>query len=92
MIKPFNRMNVDVSCLGNHELETGIEEAVNLIKQTNCPWVMSNLIDLDEDSKPLADCEAFSIIEAQGFKIGVMGFAEEAWLDQLPLSVDVEQL
>ena len=42
---------------------------------------MSNLIDLDEDSKPLADCEAFSIIEAQGFKIGVMGFAEEAWLD-----------
>jgi 2',3'-cyclic-nucleotide 2'-phosphodiesterase (5'-nucleotidase family) len=64
MIKPFNRMNVDVSCLGNHELETGIEEAVHLIKQTNNPWVMSNLIDLDKDNKPLADCEPYTIIEA----------------------------
>ena len=27
MIVPFNRLNVDISCLGNHELDLGIEHA-----------------------------------------------------------------
>ena len=31
MVLPFNRMNVDVSCLGNHEVEYGIELAEKLI-------------------------------------------------------------
>ena len=26
MIKPFNRLNVDISCLGNHELDNGIDK------------------------------------------------------------------
>ena len=25
MVKPFERMNVDISCLGNHELDMGID-------------------------------------------------------------------
>ena len=90
MLKPFERMNVDVSCLGNHELEIGMDHGIELIKQTSCPWLMSNLIALDNDSKPIAECEAFTVVEAQGFKIGVMGFAEEAWLDQLPPCVNVK--
>jgi len=64
MLKPFNRMNVDVSCLGNHELEIGIEHGKELIKETNCPWVMSNLVELDKESKPIADCEPYAILEA----------------------------
>ena len=31
MVIPFNKMNVDVSCLGNHELEHGLEVAEGLI-------------------------------------------------------------
>ena len=27
MIVPFNRLNVDISCLGNHELDLGVELA-----------------------------------------------------------------
>ena len=34
MIKPFQRMNVDVSCLGNHELEIGIEHGAMMIKES----------------------------------------------------------
>jgi len=45
MIAPFNRLNVDISCLGNHELDRGIEYAAKLIGQTNCPWILSNLLE-----------------------------------------------
>ena len=32
MILPFNKMNVDVSCIGNHELDHGLDVASNLMK------------------------------------------------------------
>jgi 5'-nucleotidase len=32
MIMPFNKMNVDISCLGNHEIEIGIEYGAQMIK------------------------------------------------------------
>ena len=47
MIMPFNRMNVDISCLGNHELDNGCENAKQLIAETNCPWIMSNFLEID---------------------------------------------
>jgi 2',3'-cyclic-nucleotide 2'-phosphodiesterase (5'-nucleotidase family) len=31
MLKPFERMNVDISCLGNHELDMGIKQAELLV-------------------------------------------------------------
>jgi|TARA_B110000285_G_C15097596_1_gene603022 5'-nucleotidase len=81
MILPFNRMNVDVSCLGNHELDISIERAMELIAQTNCPWIMSNLVESDKEMRPVADVLPYKVLENQGFKIGFLGFAEEAWLD-----------
>ena len=64
MVKPFERLNIDVSCLGNHELEIGIDHGVDLMNQTSSPWLMSNLIELNKDSKPIAGCKEFHIIEA----------------------------
>jgi 5'-nucleotidase len=81
MIMPFNKMNVDISCLGNHEIEIGIEYGAEMIKQTNCPWVLSNMVELDKEERPLCGALPYKVLEAQGFKIGFMGFAEEAWLD-----------
>ena len=74
-------MNVDVSCLGNHELDISIERAMELIAQTNCPWIMSNLVESDKEMRPVADVLPYKVLENQGFKIGFLGFAEEAWLD-----------
>ncbi len=31
MILPFEKLNVDVSCLGNHELDLGIEKCQELL-------------------------------------------------------------
>ena len=44
MILPFNRANVDISCLGNHDTDRGLEKAGELIEQTNCPWIITNLL------------------------------------------------
>ena len=55
MIYPFEQFNVDISCLGNHELDMGIEHGNNLIAQTSCPWIMTNLLEKDKDMKPIAD-------------------------------------
>lgn len=63
MILPFNRMNVDVSCLGNHELDISIERAMELIAQTNCPWIMSNLVETDKEMRPVADVLPYKVLE-----------------------------
>lgn len=44
MIKPFETMNVDVNCLGNHELDFGYDKAIELMNKTTSPWLMTNLI------------------------------------------------
>ena len=80
MIKPFNRMNVDISCVGNHDLDLGFAHAEKLMNKTNCPWILTNLLDLDNDSKPVANALPRKILEHQGFKIGFVGFAEKEWL------------
>ena len=92
MVEPFNKLNVNISCLGNHELDLGIEHARKMIDKTNCPWIISNLVEKDKESKPLCGLEPFKVIEHSGFKIGFMGFAEEAWLEQFKPEVDISLL
>ena len=62
MLMPFETFNVDVNCLGNHELDNGIEAAVELMKQTSSPWLMTNLTDKSSGS-PIAGCKDNAILE-----------------------------
>lgn len=63
MIFPFDKLNVDVSCVGNHELDKGIDKAYELIKRTKSTWVMSNLLEIDKNYKPIAGAKPYHIIE-----------------------------
>lgn len=92
MIVPLNALNVDVSCVGNHELDMGIDHATSLFKKTDCPWILSNIVETDKDDRPLCGVQPYHVLEAQGFKIGLLGFAEEAWLDQFKPCVDITKL
>ena len=40
----------------------------------------------------ICDLEPYHILEHQGFKIGFVGMAEEAWLDQLMPEIDCSKL
>jgi 5'-nucleotidase len=55
-------MNVDISCIGNHEFDHGEAIAKKLINKTNSPWILSNLIQ-KESNKPICDVEPYHIIE-----------------------------
>ena len=84
-------MNVNISCLGNHELDVGIEKCKELIAQTNCPWIITNLLE-KATGKPFLGLDPFKVQEHQGFKIGFLGFAEKEWLECLNSEIDLATL
>ena len=50
MVLPFNKMQVDVACVGNHDLDFGINQMMKCLNQTmtgegSCQWIMSNLVE-----------------------------------------------
>ena len=45
MIKPLNSFGIDLACFGNHDLDFQIEHVIKLVKQTNFPWLLSNVYD-----------------------------------------------
>ena len=91
MIFPFETLNVDVSCLGNHELDHGLEQAVELMKETSCPWIMTNLIEKDTGN-PIANCKPYHVLEKNGFKFGFLGFADASWTDCMCPEIEVDKM
>ena len=91
MVEPFNALNIDVSCLGNHELDHGIKMAESLIAKTNCPWLMSNL-HWKDSGEPICSCKKSVLVEHQGKKFGCLGFAEEAWLDCMTPEIPCDKM
>jgi len=78
MVEVFKKLSVDVSCLGNHDTDFGLERCSELIGKTKSPWLMSNL-SLD-DGSPICGLPRYHVLEHQGVKIGLFGVAEEGWL------------
>lgn len=52
---------------------------------------MTNLVNTN-DGKPIAECEPYKIIEHQGFKFGMLGFAEKAWTDTFSPEIDISKM
>lgn len=63
MVYPFNKFNVDVSCIGNHEIDNGIEFAAKMMAKTSCPWILSNIVEKNKDNKPLCGVEPYHVLE-----------------------------
>ena len=45
MMPVLNGIGVHVACLGNHDLDFGLDHFVTLSKQCNFPWLVANVID-----------------------------------------------
>ena len=43
MIKIYNSLNIEVTCLGNHDTDFGLEVMASNLSQCNSPWIMANL-------------------------------------------------
>ena len=84
MIIPMNALNIDAACLGNHDLDFGLDQGISLIKRCNFPWLTTNFSLIEENSNDdeshlysIPGCLEYKIIHKNGIKIGVMGLIEE---------------
>eukprot|EP00804_Cyclotella_cryptica_P006694 CCRYP_008652-RA/>CCRYP_008652-RA protein AED:0.08 eAED:0.08 QI:0/0.75/0.6/1/1/1/5/76/565 len=83
MIPVLNALSIDAACLGNHDLDFGLNEFQELKDQCNFPWICSNASDCDD--KPLGGCHEYLIIDkdSDSPRILVIGLIETGWLDTL---------
>ena len=81
MIDVFNRLKVDVSCLGNHETDFGLARMRELIQATNSPWLMANCFE--EPGRTIGDLPGSHILYVKGMKVGFIGLCEPDWLETI---------
>ena len=85
MVPALNTINTTAACLGNHDLDFGVEQFQYLAAQCNFPWLCANVLDpaLGTDT-PLGNCERTVILKSpNGIKIGLIGLVEREWLDTI---------
>lgn len=82
MIPFLKRAKVDVACVGNHDLDFGVERFQELSEMCEFPWLLSNIL-WKNNKEPLWGTKLYHIIEHKGKKIGFFGVAEQAWVETL---------
>ena len=68
MIEILNECHLACACLGNHDFDFGLEILMKHIDNSNCPWLLSNVLDV-ETKKPLGNVSDKLIIELDGLKV-----------------------
>ncbi|EDN04962.1 2'3'-cyclic-nucleotide 2'-phosphodiesterase [Histoplasma capsulatum] len=82
MVPFLNQAGTDVACIGNHDLDFGVEQFQHLRNQCKFPWLLANVLDPAlGDGVPLANCLKTCMLESNGVKVGVIGLGEREWLD-----------
>lgn len=68
MIPILNNLKISAACIGNHDLDFGVDELIELTHKTNFPWLLSNVLDI-EHHKPLGLSSSKCVIEFNGVKV-----------------------
>jgi 2',3'-cyclic-nucleotide 2'-phosphodiesterase (5'-nucleotidase family) len=71
MIDLYNRLGTDVAVLGNHEFDFGPEVAAERIRESQFPWLGTNV--LGPDGRPALGAVDLHVIEVGGYRIGFFG-------------------
>ncbi len=78
-IEMLNMMGLDAFVIGNHEFDWGLDVLLQYFDQTsdasvhaNFPLLGANVIEKASGERP-AGIDAYTVIEKQGYKIGVIG-------------------
>lgn len=85
MLAPLNNLHTDVACLGNHDLDFGVEQFQYLAERCKFPWLCANVLDpaLGQDI-PVGNCKrSVMLCSSNGIQIGVIGIVEREWLDTI---------
>ncbi|XP_011186253.1 mannosylglucosyl-3-phosphoglycerate phosphatase isoform X3 [Zeugodacus cucurbitae] len=83
MLPVLKRTGTHCAVFGNHDFDHGLDVLVNLIKNTDFPWLMSNVVD-KETGRPLGGGKVTHTMLHNEIKIGLVGLVEREWLETLP--------
>ena len=85
MVPALNTLDTTIACLGNHDLDFGVEQFQYLASQCQFPWLCANVLDPAlGDNVPLGNCKrTYMLTSSNGIKIGVIGLVEREWLDTI---------
>ncbi|KAG2448379.1 hypothetical protein HYH02_006961 [Chlamydomonas schloesseri] len=78
----LNEIGVNVSCVGNHDFDYGLENMMKLNAQCKFPWLMANVIERGQEI-PYGGAGTTWMQDWNGIKVGVVGLVEEEWLETL---------
>lgn len=74
----LNQCHITAACVGNHDFDFGMPQLEKLVRKTNFPWVLSNVLD---DSKGVSSdlIQRFYITEQKetGLRLGIIGLVEK---------------
>jgi 5'-nucleotidase len=76
-VQALNLMGLDVATTGNHEHDKPLTHLRSMIEASQFPWVVSNYSTLQPLNFAGAKVDPFTIVEAGGVKVGVVGMNTE---------------
>lgn len=79
MVNALNAVGIECACFGNHDFDFGVDQLLSMARETNFPWLMSNVHD-KRTGRPLADGCMSHMIDFHGRKVGLLGLVESEWL------------
>eukprot|EP00158_Paraphelidium_tribonemae_P009581 Partr_v1_DN28904_c0_g1_i4_m24948 putative 5'-nucleotidase len=79
----YNEFGIDIACYGNHDLDFGLPQLTKLAGACNFPWLMSNVVNA-ENGQPICNGLEYWTCSKLGVNIGVIGIAEDEWLQTIP--------
>lgn len=85
MVPILNAIKTSVACLGNHDLDFGVEQFGHLRDLCNFPWLCANVEDpaLGEGVSIAGLPKTVMLQASNGIKVGVIGLVEREWLDTI---------
>ncbi|KAI0206247.1 flagellar associated protein [Astrocystis sublimbata] len=93
MTELLNQIGVDAACIGNHELDFGVDRFEELAQECDFPWLLANVLDPSRgEGVPLGNClKAAMLTTSNGIQVGLIGLVEKEWLptvNQLPPNLE----
>jgi 5'-nucleotidase len=82
MVPFLQKAKVTAACVGNHDLDFGIDRFKELKKETEFPWLLTNVF-VPGTKNPIGHATDHLIVHHKGIKIGMIGVAEEEWLTSI---------
>ncbi|KAF4507812.1 hypothetical protein G6O67_004273 [Ophiocordyceps sinensis] len=85
MVPVLNTIGTDCACVGNHDLDFGVDQFRHLAQKCKFPWLLANILDPAlGDDVPLGHADRTHMYTASnGIKVGLIGLGEREWLETI---------